>query len=61
MVRYIDVKLAQRRQGLEEKIPDIQKILDTVEHSEGRASGLAHLISDSPDPLLACPSSIMRF
>ena len=39
--RYMDANLAQRRRGLEEKVPDIRKTLTMVEYlNERRVSGL---------------------
>ncbi|KAF8870173.1 prefoldin subunit [Infundibulicybe gibba] len=37
--RYMDANLAQRRQSLEEKIPDIKKTLDMVEYLHERRVG----------------------
>ncbi|KAF8884484.1 hypothetical protein BD779DRAFT_777878 [Infundibulicybe gibba] len=37
--RYMDANLAQRRQSLEEKIPDIKKTLDMVEYLHERREG----------------------
>jgi len=37
--RYMDSNLTQRRQSLEEKIPDIKKTLDMVEYLQERKAG----------------------
>ncbi|KAJ8457622.1 hypothetical protein ONZ45_g18242 [Pleurotus djamor] len=37
--RYMENNLAQRRRGLEEKIPDIRKTLSMVEYLQGRREG----------------------
>ncbi|KAF9261017.1 Prefoldin, subunit 3 [Marasmius fiardii PR-910] len=37
--RYMDANLTQRRQGLEEKIPDIKKTLSMVEYLRDRREG----------------------
>jgi hypothetical protein len=41
--RYMDANLTQRRQVLEEKIPDIQKTLTMVEYLQERRVSVASL------------------
>jgi len=49
----MDANLTQRRRGLEEKIPDIQKTLGMVEYlNERRVSEFVYFISDFPHLLI---------
>ncbi|KAF9023826.1 Prefoldin, subunit 3 [Hymenopellis radicata] len=47
--RFMDANLAQRRQGLEEKIPDYQKTLDMVEYLQERREGKDKAADDADD------------
>ncbi|KAG6844321.1 hypothetical protein H0H87_007805 [Tephrocybe sp. NHM501043] len=49
--RYMDSNLAQRRQSLEEKIPDIKKTLDMVEFLQERREGKNKSSEDDEDDL----------
>ncbi|KAG6916875.1 hypothetical protein DXG01_004784 [Tephrocybe rancida] len=49
--RYMDSNLAQRRQSLEEKIPDIKKTLDMVEYLQERREGKNKSSGDDEDGL----------
>ncbi|KAG6840926.1 hypothetical protein C0991_003184 [Blastosporella zonata] len=49
--RYMDGNLTQRRQNLEEKIPDIKKTLDMVEHLQERREGKSKASEDDMDDM----------
>ncbi|KAG5643858.1 hypothetical protein DXG03_009542 [Asterophora parasitica] len=49
--RYMDSNLTQRRQSLEEKIPDIKKTLDMVEYLQERREGKGKTSDDDDDDL----------
>ncbi|KAG6889210.1 hypothetical protein C0995_002670 [Termitomyces sp. Mi166 len=49
--RYMDSNLTQRRQSLEEKIPDIRKTLDMVEYLQERREGKQKASEDDLDDL----------
>ncbi|KAF8624299.1 hypothetical protein AX15_005931 [Amanita polypyramis BW_CC] len=47
--RYMDSNLTQRRQSLEEKIPDIKKTLDMVEYLQERREGKGSSYEDDEE------------
>ncbi|KAF8904340.1 Prefoldin subunit-domain-containing protein, partial [Mucidula mucida] len=47
--RFMDANLAQRRLGLEDKIPDYQKTLDMVEYLQERREGKGKAADDVDD------------
>ncbi|KAF5378607.1 hypothetical protein D9615_007142 [Tricholomella constricta] len=49
--RYMDSNLAQRRQSLEEKIPDIKKTLDMVEYLQERREVKSKASNDDDEDL----------
>ena len=52
----MDANLAQRRRGLEEKIPDIRKTLNMVEYlNERRVSEFVYFIGGVSDLLILHP------
>ena len=58
----MDANLAQRRRGLEEKIPDIRKTLNMVEYlNERRVSEFVYFIGGVSDLLILHPPSNPRF